>query len=292
MNSQRDLETKRQVMTMSNLKERIARKEKLILDGGMGSQLIKYPEYTGKDPSLLNLTHPEIITAVHKSYVDAGSELIIINTFDVNPKKYENYAEIIAAAVKNARDAGAPYVGLDIGPIGELMYPLGLLRAEEAYEYFKAVTLEGVKCGVDFVIIETMIDENEVREALKAVKENSDLPVVVSCAYNQRGRLLTTGARPTDIAKIAEEFGADAVGANCSFGPDKMLPVIETYASCTNLPIWAKPNAGLPEVKDGKPVYNIGVDEFQEYMAKIVDVGATLIGGCCGTTPEYIEAIK
>ena len=279
-------------MTPCDLKSRIKAKDRIILDGGMGSQLIKYPEYTGKDPSLLNITHPEIITAVHKSYVDAGSEMIIINTFDVNPKKYENYAEIIAAAVKNARAANAPYVGLDIGPIGELMYPMGMLKAENAYDYFKAVVLEGVKNDVDFIIIETMIDENEMREALRAAKDNSSLPVIVSCAYGKRGRLMTTGGRPEDVAKIAEDNGADAVGVNCSFGPDLMLPVVEAYAVCTDLPIWAKPNAGLPEVKDGKPVYSIGVEEFKEYMKKIEEAGATLIGGCCGTTPEYIEAIK
>ncbi len=277
---------------MSSLKERIKNKERIILDGGMGSQLINYPEYTGKDPSLLNITHPEIITAVHKSYVDAGSELIIINTFDVNPKRYENYAEIIAAAVSNARAAGAPYVGLDIGPIGELMYPMGLLKPEDAYGYFEAVVKEGVKCGVDFIIIETMIDQNEMKEALCAAKNNSSLPVIVSCAYGKRGRLMTTGGRPEDVAAIAEEFGADAVGVNCSFGPDLMLPVVEAYAAATSLPIWAKPNAGMPQVVDGKPVYNIGVEDFKEYMKKIEAAGATLIGGCCGTNPSYIEAIK
>lgn len=279
-------------MTTRDLKSRIKNKERIILDGGMGSQLIKYPEYTGKDPSLLNITHPEIITEVHKSYVDAGSEMIIVNTFDVNPKKYENYAEIIEAAVRNARAAGALYVGLDIGPIGELMYPVGLLKPEEAYEYFKAVVLEGVECDVDFIIVETMIDENEMREALRAAKDNSSLPVIVSCAYGKRNRLIVTGARPDDIAKIAEEYGADAVGVNCSFGPDLMLPVVLSYAKSTDLPIWAKPNAGVPKVKDGKPVYSIGVDDFKKHMEKLEAAGATLIGGCCGTTPEYIEAIK
>lgn len=274
------------------LKEKIAKKERLILDGGMGSQLINYPEYSGKDPSLLNITHPEIIRAVHKSYVDAGSQLIIANTFDVNPKRYENYAEIIAAAIENAKVAGAPYVGLDIGPIGELMYPMGQLKPETAYEYFEAVVKEGVKCGADFIIIETMIDQNEMKEALSAAKNNSSLPVIVSCAYGKRGRLMTTGGKPEDVVAIAESLGADAVGANCSFGPDLMIPIIETYKTLTDLPIWAKPNAGLPQVVDGKPVYTTGVEEFKEYMKQIEKIGATMIGGCCGTTPKYIEAIK
>ncbi len=275
----------------AKLKEMIAAKQRLVLDGAMGTELIKNPGYSSSDASRINLTHPEIVEAVHKSYVDAGSDLIIANTFDVNPDKYEDYAEIIAAAVSNARNAGAPYVGLDIGPIGKLMYPMGLLRPEEAYEIFKAVVIEGVRCDVDFVIIETMIDENETREALRAVKENSDLPVIVSNSYNQRGRLLTTGARPGDIVAIAEELGADAVGANCSFGPDKMLPVIETLVSATSLPVWAKPNAGQPEVHDGVTTYNVDLPEFMENMKKIEAAGATLLGGCCGTTPKYIEAI-
>lgn len=273
------------------LKSLIANKSRLILDGAMGTELIKNPGYSSGDASRINLTHPEIVEAVHKSYVDAGSSLIIANTFDVNPDKYEDFAEIIAAAVMNARRANAPFVGLDIGPIGKLMYPMGLLRPEEAYSLFKAVVLEGVKNDVDFVIIETMIDENETREALRAVKENSDLPVIVSNSYNQRGRLLTTGARPGDMVAIANELGADAIGANCSFGPDKMLPVIEDLASQTSLPIWAKPNAGQPEVHDGVTTYNINVDEFIENMKKIEAAGATLLGGCCGTSPEYIEAL-
>lgn len=278
------------------LKSKIAAKERLILDGAMGTELIKFPEYSAKDASLINLTHPEIVTAVHKSYVDAGSNLIIANCFDVNRDKYENYEEVIAAAVKNARAATEGhddcYVGLDIGPIGKLMYPMGLLRPEEAYDIF----CDSVRCGVandvDFVIIETMIDESETREALRAVKDNCDLPVIVSSSYNQRGRLLTTGARPADVIAIAEELGADAIGTNCSFGPDKMLPVIKALAEGTDLPIWAKPNAGQPEVIDGKTVYSIGLTEFLEYMKEIIDCGATLIGGCCGTSPEYIKAIK
>ena len=278
------------------LKQKISSKERLILDGAMGTELIKFPEYSSRDASLINLLHPELVTRVHKSYVDAGSNLIIANTFDVNPDKYENYEEIITAAIQNARAATEGhddcYVGLDIGPIGKLMYPMGLLRPEEAYDIFVKVVKCGLANDVDFVIIETMIDESETREALKAVKDNCDLPVIISNSYNQRGRLLTTGARPGDVIKIAEEFGADAIGTNCSFGPDKMLPVIKTLAEGTDLPIWAKPNAGQPEVKDGKTVYNVDVLEFIEYMKQIVDAGATLLGGCCGTTPEYIKAIK
>lgn len=274
------------------LKERIAVKERILLDGGMGTELMKYPEYTGKNPSLINTTHPEIVTAVHKSYVDAGAELIIANTFDVNPKKYENYAEIISAAVNNARAAGAPYVGLDIGPIGELLYPMGLLKTEDAYEYFRAVALEGVKNEVEFFIIETMTDENEAREAIRAVRDVSPLPVILSAAFNKRGRMLTTGCRPDAFAKIAEEYGADAVGANCSFGPDLMLPVIEGYTTATTLPVMAKPNAGLPAVVDGKTVYSIGAEDFACHMKKLREAGASLTGGCCGTTPEYIAAIK
>lgn len=278
------------------LKKKIASKERLILDGAMGTELIKYPEYSPKDASLINLTHPEIVTAVHKSYVDAGSNLIIANCFDVYPDKYKNYEEIIAAAVKNARAATTGhddcFVGLDMGPIGKLMYPMGPLRPNEAYDIFAKAVRCGVQNDVDFVIIETMIDDTETREALRAVKDNCKLPVIISNSYNQKGRLLTTGARPNDLIKIAEEYGADAIGANCSFGPDLMLPIVKMLAQGTDLPIWAKPNAGLPKGTGGETAYSIGVAEFVNQMKQIIDCGATLVGGCCGTSPEYIKALK
>lgn len=274
---------------MSKLLE-LMKTEKLFFDGAMGTLLIEYPEYSGKEPALLNLTHPEIITDIHKKYVDIGCNLITTNTFDVNPEKYENYAEIVRAAIANARaaidDKEDCFVGLDIGPIGKLMYPMGLLKPEEAYDLFKAMVIAGN--DADFIIIETMIDENETREALRAAKENSHLPVFVSNAYNQRGRLLTTGARPADVVAIAEEFGADAIGANCSFGPDKMLPIIEAFKEATDLPVFANPNAGLPEIVDGKPTYNVTPEEFVGHMRGIANLGVTMLGGCCGTTPEYI----
>lgn len=277
---------------MSQLLE-MMKTEKLFFDGAMGTLLINYPEYSGKEPALLNLTHPEIITDIHKKYVDIGCNLITTNTFDVNPENYENYAEIIRAAITNARNAIGNkencFVGLDIGPIGKLMYPMGLLKPDEAYEMFKAMVIAGL--GADFIIIETMIDENETREALRAAKENSSLPVFVSNAYNQRGRLLTTGARPSDVAAIAEELKADAIGANCSFGPDKMIPVISALKEATDLPLLANPNAGLPEIVDGKATYNVTPKEFAGYMKELNKMGVKMLGGCCGTTPEYIELL-
>lgn len=278
-------------MTQNNLKERIASKERLLMDGGMGSELMKHPEYSGNKPSNLNIDDPSIVTAIHKAYVDAGAEMIITNTFDVNPRKYENYDAIIAAAVSNARDAGAPYVGLDIGPIGELLNPLGLLNVEEAYECFSALAADGIKNSVDFFMVETVTDENEAREALRAIREQTDLPVILSGAFNQRGRLFVTGAGPEAVASIAEEFGADAVGANCSYGPDLMLPIIEKYAACTSLPIVAKPNAGMPDMSSGKAVYDIGPEDFSGYMMALEAAGATVVGGCCGTEPSYIAAL-
>ncbi|MBO4446429.1 MAG: homocysteine S-methyltransferase family protein [Clostridia bacterium] len=279
-------------MTQNSLKERLAAKEILLMDGAMGSELMKHPEYTGNHPSELNITYPGIVTMVHKSYVDAGAELVITNTFDVNPRKYENYAKIISAAVKNARDSGAMYVGLDIGPIGELLHPMGLLTVSDAFSCFKALALEGVKNAVDFFMVETVTDENEAREALRAIREVSDLPVILSGAFNKRGGLFVTGCKPEGLAKIADEFGADAVGANCSYGPDLMLPLIESFASATSLPIVAKPNAGLPDMSSGKAVYNVGASEFAGYMEKLVEAGASVIGGCCGTTAEHIAAIR
>lgn len=277
---------------MSQLLE-MMKTEKLFFDGAMGTLLINYPEYSGKEPALLNLTHPEIITDIHKKYVDIGCNLITTNTFDVNPEKYENYAEIVRAAITNARNAIGNtencFVGLDIGPIGKLMYPMGLLKPDEAYEMFKAMVIAG--SGADFIIIETMIDENETREALRAAKENSSLPVFVSNAYNQRGRLITTGARPSDIAAIAEELKADAIGANCSFGPDKMIPVISDLKEATDLPLLANPNAGLPEIVEGKATYNVTPKEFVGYMKELDKMGVKMLGGCCGTTPEYIELL-
>ncbi|NLL63915.1 MAG: homocysteine methyltransferase [Ruminococcaceae bacterium] len=259
-----------------------------IFDGGMGSMLIKYPEYSGKDPALLNLTHPEIISEVHQKYALAGAEYITTNTFDVNPLKYSNYEEIIDAAIKLARKTGCKIV-LDIGPIGQLMYPMGLLKPEEAYEMFSKIVRAGN--SADLIIIETMIDENELECAIKAAKDSSSLPIFATCAFNQRGRLLTTGARPADVVALAEKYGIDAVGTNCSFGPDKMLPVVEAFASLTSLPIIAQPNAGLPRTEDGQAVYDVDIDGFVLGVKALVSAGASIIGGCCGTTPDYIEAL-
>lgn len=272
----------------------------LILDGGMGTLLQQKGLAAGEQPECWNITHPDVITAIHKSYFDAGSNVVCTNTFGANLLKF-NEAEleqIIAAAVDNANVARQQsisqkqkFIALDIGPSGKLLAPLGEFGFEEAVKVFAKTVEIGARCGVDLIVIETMNDSYETKAALLAAKENSSLPVLVSNAYGEDGKLMT-GATPAAMVAMLEGMGADIIGANCSLGPKQLRCVANRLLQKASVPVSLKPNAGLPKVENGKTVFDITADEFAKEVADIVGNGVRVVGGCCGTTPEYIKKLS
>ena len=268
----------------------------VILDGGMGTLLQERGLQPGEQPERWNLSHPEDITAIHKAYFDNGSNVVNTNTFGANLLHYDEaeLSAVIKAAVDNAQQArelsNTPqekYIALDIGPTGRLLKPLGDLDFEEAVAVFAKTVQIGADCGVDLVMIETMNDSYETKAALLAVKENCDLPVIVSNAYTDKGKLMT-GASPAAMTAMLESMGADAIGVNCSFGPDKLQPIVEEYLRCASIPVILKANAGMPTNVNGKTLYNILPPSFADITARMVQKGVRVVGGCCGTTPDYI----
>ncbi len=275
-------------------------KENIVfLDGGMGTLLQEKGLAAGEMPERWNLLHPDIITDIHTAYYDAGSHVVSTNTFGANLLKFSEAEldEIIRAAVENARRAaekstrrGEKFVALDVGPSGKLLKPLGDLGFEDAVSLFAKTVQLGVKYGVDLIFIETMNDSYETKAALLAAKENSTLPVLVSNAYGEDGKLMT-GADPAAMVAMLEGMGADAIGANCSLGPREMRGVMETLLEYASVPVLFKPNAGLPKAQDGKTVFDITAAEFAAEITDFIKKGVAMAGGCCGTTPAYIKAL-
>ena len=270
------------------------------LDGGMGTLLQAEGLQPGEAPESWNLTHPETITAIQKAYYEAGSNMVATNTFGIHPQRYseDECGKMIRAAVacaeearKESKGGQEKYIALDIGPCGKLLKPLGPLDFEEAVQGFSAVIRMGASCGVDCIFLETMNDGAETRAALLAAKESCDLPVLVSNAYGADGKLMT-GGTPESVVAMLEGLGADAVGVNCSLGPDALTPIVEKYLEAASVPVLMKPNAGLPQEKDGKTFYNVTPEAFSAQIASLVPKGLRIIGGCCGTTPAYIAALK
>ncbi len=269
------------------------------LDGGMGTLLQSQGLAAGEHPEKWNLSHPEVITNIHKNYYDSGSNVVCTNTFGANSLKFNEVEleEIIKSAISNAKKAKelstAPqekFIALDIGPTGKLLKPLGDLDFNDAVNIFSKTVSLGVKYGVDLVLIETMNDSYETKAALLAVKENCDLPVFVSNAYNEDGKLMT-GASPAAMVALLEGMGATAIGANCSLGPKQLTKVAEELLENASVPVILKPNAGLPEIIDGKTQFNVSPEEFAEDVTKLLKKGLRVVGGCCGTTPDYIKAL-
>lgn len=268
----------------------------LYLDGGMGTLLQKEGLLPGEMPEKWNITHPEVITKIHRNYFDAGSNVVNTNTFGANLLKFspDELEEIIKAAIENAKRAmdestssQPKWVALDIGPSGRMLAPYGDFKFEDAVAMFAETVRLGVKYGVDLVTIETMNDSYETKAALLAVKENCDLPVFVSNAYGEDGKLMT-GATPSAMVSLLEGMGADAIGVNCSLGPKALMNVCEEYLEKASVPVILKPNAGLPKSVNGQTVYDVLPDEFAEDVALLMKKGIRIAGGCCGTTPEYI----
>ena len=272
----------------------------VFLDGGMGTLLQKQGLSVGELPERWNITHPEIITGIHKDYLDAGSNVVTTNTFGANALKFseEELESIIKAAIDNAKTAreqttsqGEKFIALDIGPSGKLLRPLGDLDFEDAVSLFSKTVKLGVKYGADLVIIETMNDSLETKAALLAVKESCDLPVIVSNAYGEDGKLMT-GADPAAMVALLEGMGADVIGANCSLGPKQLTPVIEKLLEKSSVPVIVQPNAGLPKIVDGKTVFDVTANDFSDEVLSLVKKGVRVVGGCCGTTPGYIRELK
>ncbi len=269
------------------------------LDGGMGTLLQSQGLKPGEHPEKWNISHPEVITNIHKSYYDSGSNVVCTNTFGANSLKFndEELEEIIKAAIGNAKKARdlsvsnkEKFIALDIGPTGKLLKPLGDLDFEDAVTVFSKTVKLGVKYGVDLILIETMNDSYETKAALLAVKESCDLPVLVSNAYNEDGKLMT-GASPAAMVALLEGMGATAIGANCSLGPKQLTKVAEELLENASVPVILKPNAGLPEVKYGETRFNVSPEEFSEEVTNLLKKGLRVVGGCCGTTPDYIKAL-
>ena len=272
----------------------------VILDGSTGTVLQSKGLLAGEKPEKWNVTHREEIVNLHKAYFDAGSNVVCTNTFGANLLNFsENeLEEIIPAAVENAKAARdcslspqPKFIALDLGPCGKLLKPFGDFEFEAAVELFSQTVKIGAACGVDLVIIETMNDSLETKAAVLAVKENCDLPFIVSNAYGEDNKLMT-GANAEAMATMLEALGADAVGANCSLGPRQLEGVVDALLETLSIPTVFKPNAGMPRVENGKTVFDVSATRFAMDVYEMVKKGVRVVGGCCGTTPEYIAELS
>ena len=275
------------------LRERLG-KEWLFCDGGTGSILQGLGLKGGELPETWNLTRPDDIKALNKSYFDAGSNIVNTNTFGANRFKFDNVSEIVTAAVKICqqarKEAGREddaYVAIDVGPTGKLLEPMGDLPFNVAVDVFAEIIKAGYEAGGDLVVIETMSDSYEAKAAVVAAKEVCDLPIIVTMVYDESGKLLTGGGVEGTVAML-EGLKVDAIGINCGFGPAQMLPIAERLVKCSSLPIVVNPNAGLPRTENGVTVYDVDPEEFSCVMEDIARLGVHVMGGCCGTTPAHI----
>ena len=268
----------------------------VLLDGAMGTVLQQRGLPPGGKPELLNFTDPELLRSIYREYIAAGSQILCANTFGASTPKLAGTGrtvdEVVSAAVAIAREAAAGTdvkVSLDVGPLGELLEPMGSLTFERAYGYFQEIALAGERAGADLVSIETMTDLYEAKAALLAVKENTRLPVFVTMSFEADGRTFT-GCTLSSMARTLEGLGADAIGLNCSLGPDKLAPFLAELCASTRLPVIAKPNAGLPDPVTGR--YGMGPEEFAAALLPCLEAGVTIFGGCCGTSPDYIRRLR
>lgn len=274
------------------IREKIKEK-RLYFDGGMGTLLIEKGLMPGELPEIWNITRPNDIISIHMDYIRSGADIITANTFGANSLKFSDPEEIITAAICNAKKAvaafdGEKYVAYDVGPLGRLLKPLGDLDFEDAVSVFARGMVAAQKAGADLILIETMNDAYETKAAVLAAKENTSLPVFVTNAYDASGKLMT-GATPEAMVALLEGLRVDALGINCSLGPEQMLPVVKELIEYSSIPVIVNPNAGLPKEENGRTVYDVDANRFSDVMVRIADMGACILGGCCGTTPEYIR---
>ena len=276
----------------------------VICDGAMGTMIQKSGVPIETHPEMLNFTHPEEIKNIYKQYYEAGSDFISTNTFGANAFKMEGCGytvpEIVTQAIKIAKEAADEmtdklgrkcYVGLDIAPIGRLMEPAGDMVFDEAVELFREQVVAGVNAGADLVVCETFTDIYELKAAIVAVRETSDIPLFCSVSFESDGRMLM-GTDPETMVYYLQDLGMDALGVNCSLGPNQMVPIVETILHTCKLPVLCQPNAGLPRIdEDGNTVFDVTIDEYAAVMEALVDKGLAVAGACCGSSPEYIKAL-
>lgn len=286
---------------MANIRD-ILGKRILFFDGGMGTMLQKNGLGAGEIPELLNLSRADLIEKIHTEYLMSGADIITTNTFGANPLKSENIGEsldmIIASGIGIARRAvnkfnteeKPRFVAFDMGPCGRLLEPLGDLSFDDCYDAFKKIAVTAEKCGADLVIIETMSDTLEAKAAILAVKENTSLPIFCTMTFDESFKTLT-GGDVAVMSAIMEGLGVDCVGINCGLGPEQIGRMMERLAEISSIPVMAQPNAGLPQIENGKTVYNVSPEEFGRQCAKMARLGVSALGGCCGTTPEHIREL-
>ena len=276
----------------------------VICDGAMGTMIQKSGVPIETHPEMLNFTHPEEIKNIYKQYYEAGSDFISTNTFGANAFKMEGcgytVTEIVTQAIKIAKEAADEmtdklgrkcYVGLDIAPIGRLMEPAGDMVFDEAVELFREQVVAGVNAGADLVVCETFTDIYELKAAIIAVRETSDIPLFCSVSFESDGRMLM-GTDPETMVYYLQDLGMDALGVNCSLGPKQMVPIVETILHTCKLPVLCQPNAGLPRIdEEGNTVFDVTIDEYAAVMEALVDKGLAVAGACCGSSPEYIKAL-
>ena len=276
------------------------KKRRLFFDGGMGSLLQARGLRPGELPETWNLLCPEVIEEIHRDYLEAGADVVTTNTFGVNRfkfKKEDGYSveEIVTAAVGHARRAaeaaGHGYVALDMGPTGKLLAPYGDLEFEDACDAYKEVVAAGERAGADLIIIETMGDSYELKAAVLAAKEASHLPVFATVTLDEKGKMLT-GGNPESVTALLEGLGADVIGLNCGLGPVQLLPFMKRMRAAASVPLMVNPNAGLPRSENGATVYDIDSDTFAKAMRDMAECGVSVLGGCCGTTPEHIRKTR
>lgn len=285
-------------MKQMDIREAIKTK-RLYFDGGMGTLLQKSGLKPGELPELWNITHSDVITNIHLEYLKAGTNILTTNSFGANSLKFDSLEEIIPAAINNAKkaielfegDKENLYVAFDMGPTGKMLKPLGDLDFEDAEKAFADAVKIAEKSGADLILIETMNDTYETKAAVLAAKENSSLPVFVTNAYDENARLMT-GADPVAVIAMLEGLGVDAIGINCSLGPHKMKDIVKVYNEYSSLPIIVNPNAGMPKSVGGKTVFDVDAEEFSSVMVEIAAEGGCILGGCCGTTYDYIRKTK
>ena len=269
----------------------------IIFDGAMGTMLQNRGLKVGGIPEMLNITNPEVIESIHREYLDAGADVVSTNTFGANRYKAEKAGrtvdELVSAAVTAARKAAGKgkYVALDIGPCGRVMAPTGDLPFEEAVEVFAEVVRAGVKAEADMIILETFTDLYELKAAVIAAKENSHLPIAATMSFEENG-MTFFGTSVESMVLTLEGLGVDALGINCSLGPKQLAPIVKKILEISSIPVMVQPNAGLPVMEDGKTRYDITAEEFASYAGDFVKSGVSIIGGCCGTSPEYIKLVK
>ena len=271
----------------------VIKSERLYFDGGTGTVLQSMGLEVGKAPEIWNTERPEKIEALHRAYVEAGANIIKTNTFGVNRKKYNDFEKLIRSAIGIAKRAAgeSAYVAFDIGPTGSLIKPLGDMEFEEAVSIFRDSASVAAGEGVDLILIETMNDSYETKAAVIGAREGApDLPVFVTNVYDERGKLMT-GADPEAMICMLESLGVAAIGMNCSLGPDKMAELLPRFIKSASVPVIVNPNAGLPSVVDGRTVFDCNAEDYARVMKEMAERGAHILGGCCGTTPEYIRLL-